>query len=126
MYTASTSQTATCIIYCKVQQPPCDGSTEEVCSFGKRVSAASFFSFKEFLDARCEVKPEGHLQVMCAGGQRVGQYITMTQGKCLLAYISGAVVRRFLTHVQEMSKKCSKQHPDCARSSDSSHQKTFR
>lgn len=83
--TTSTGQTATCIIYCKVQQPPCDTSAEEVCSFGKRASATSFFSCKEFLEVRCEVKPESHLQVTCGGGQRAGQYTILTQANCLLA-----------------------------------------
>lgn len=46
---------------CDVQQPPCDTSTEEVCSFGKRDSATSVFSCEEFLEARCEVKkPKSH------------------------------------------------------------------
>lgn len=39
----------------------------------REVSATSFFSCEEFLEARCEVEPKSHVQVMCGGGKRVGQ-----------------------------------------------------
>lgn len=55
-------------------EPPCDMSTEEVCSFGKRGSVTSFFSCEEFLEAWCEVKPKRQLRVTRGGGK--GEFVS--------------------------------------------------
>lgn len=82
---ASTSHTATYIIYCQVQQPPRDAGTEEVCSFGKRVRATSFFSPEEFLEGRREVKNQRAICRSClVGAKRAGQENIMTRGNVLL------------------------------------------
>lgn len=91
---ASTSHTATYIIYCQVQQPPRDAGTEEVCSFGKRVRATSFFSPEEFLEGRREVKNQRAICRSClVGAKRAGQENIMTRGGmfCCFCYFSSAV-----------------------------------
>lgn len=86
---ASTSHTATYIIYCQVQQPPRDAGTEEVCSFGKRVRATSFFSPEEFLEGRREVKNQRAICRSClVGAKRAGQENIMTRGECFVASLA--------------------------------------